>query len=505
MNLALLRIWSALRHDFASHARAALVVASVVGLLHHMGYLAWLDAMMLQIVGRAQPGAVAQRRANVEPPAVLLLSRTLYESEFQQRSPLDRRKVAHILAQVPLAAAARPSALVLDLDLSDNGSDDGQSVLDEVLRALSVAGVRLVLPLPSPAETRSVIEAKVNWMAQFCSWRAPAAVGQAARWIRFANTELQVHGGRVLQFNPTELTLGVAAHSPKVARAGSLQLSAVDVCERSRPQLELLVTAHVPEAERRLTNLGGTAAELRPFNVSYFAQAAAHIHAIDALGDTPRRVIGATPLAGRVLFIGGSYDDRDRFLTPLDPEGLPVEGVTLHAATYFSMLDPVTVEAGLLAWLIDVGIGIALGYLFHAGWSLHHRARHLRDTRPGWLGYWAPKGSLVGMFALVGALAVLLVWVAATWLYPSNLWISPGPIVLGMFVKLLLTSQHGDHHDSCRGLPAQAKWVDLALIAAVVVANLIFIAIHSHSPDHAERLFEPARELAIPPRQGASS
>lgn len=491
-----------------------MVVASIVGILHHAHYLVWLDSMMLQLVGSVTPKAFAQRGANVVPPEVLLLSRELYETAFDQRSPLDRAKVADLLSKLPLDDSKRPSTVVLDIDLSNNGQDPGQHALDRVLKAMVEQGINLVFPLPPPVQTLKAVQHKSHWISEACRWQTQVkAGGKMPGSVIFATPELEVHGGLVLQYRQSDLDLGVAALRPKLVRKigdeGSLDY---DICNRSASEIETLVTLDAEDRARHLTSLGGDNSGLRPFNSSYFGIVKAHLHVFNELGPTAQSVIDGIDLSNRTVFVGGSYDDKDRFRTPLDPDGLPVEGVTLHAATYYSMIDPVSVEEGFLTLLLDVAIGFVVGMLFLKGWNLHHKAlRHRREYKD-WHGYWYPKLTLLALLAGAAAIAVGLVAFAAHWLYPYNIWISPGPIVLGMFVKLLLTSRyndsghsqaHGDapHYMPVSDIPKPAQWIDRAIIALVVGINVAMILAHQRHLQHDKAPLEhrAERDLKIHP------
>lgn len=512
----LARCWRSCAHH-AGHAVTALVVASVVGILHHAHYLVWLDSMMLQLVGSVHPKAFAQRGANVVPPEVLLLSRELYETAFDQRSPLDRTKVAELLSKLPLDEPRRPSTVVLDIDLSNNGQDPGQTVLDQALEAMVAHGINLVLPVPSPVRTLKAVQHKSHWINEACGWAARAkAGGKTPGSVTFASPELEVHGGLVLQYRESDLTLGVAAHRPKLVRKtgdeGGLDN---DVCSRSAGEIETLVTLDAEDRARHLTTLGGHDSGLQPFNASYFGIVKTHLHVFNGLGPTAQSTIDGIDLSNRTVFVGGTYDDKDRFRTPLDPDGLPVEGVTLHAATYYSMIDPVSVEEGFLTLLADVVIGLAVGTLFSMGWDRHHEALRHRREHKDWHGYWYPKLTLLALLAVAAAIAVGLVAFAAHCLYPFNIWISPGPVVLGMFIKLVLTSRHEDlghsqapgdapHHMPVSDIPKPAQWIDRAIIALVVGANAAMILSHHPFSRHDKAHLEHGAERDVQIHPGAS-
>ena len=194
--------------------------------------------------------------------------------------------------------------------------------------------------------------------------------------------------------------------------------------------------------------------------------------------------------AGRPLpDLGGSYDPRDRFSVPLAPDGKPMDGVELHAATFYSALHPVTPGNELLAWVADVALGFAFGWAFQLLWAGQARGAGWA----GWRGYFVPKLVLVFNLGAAALLAWSAVMMAAYWFYPNNYWISPGPVVLGVFAKLLLTALHrgGDHasgHGSPTAQPAQTSSVlashaarerlDWGFVLALVLACIVTILRH---------------------------
>ncbi|KQP22135.1 CHASE2 domain-containing protein [Pseudorhodoferax sp. Leaf267] len=450
-------------HDFIHHFVVALTVASVVGLLHHSGVLDWLDAAMLRIAGAYNSGGGQAPAADATSPKVLLIGGPLYERVFDQRSPLDRTKVASVVAAIAQQPGGLPTTLVLDLDLSTTGSDAaGQEKLDAKLKALVEDGVRLVLPLPSVAFTPQAAGTKAQWMRQACEWRStqPKFDGR----VVFASPVLRSTGGRVLQYSASDLSLGIAATRPNTLD---------DVCQRSDAELKLLVQLATGEATRDLTAAAPRFPKIRPLNAAFFTGLQQHVHELTSVAALPSAADGKPLLlAGRVVFVGGSYDVRDRFGTALELDGQPTEGVTLHAAVYYSAIHPVTVEQGIGALGLDIALGILMGYLFTAAWG-----RHAAIHRGGsWKGYLLPRAVYLAIVLGAFGLAVVLVWASAGILLPRNLWVSPGPVVIGVCAKLMLSRGAHAHGG---GAPHASRWLGRAVVAALVLANIAMIIAHS--------------------------
>lgn len=451
----------------------ALAVASIVGLLHGFGFLGWLDAAMLRLAG-AEVAAVVRSTAPRGMPEILLIDEAMYERDFDQRSPLDRAKLARLLQALLSDPAQTPKVLVIDVDLSDNGQDAAQTKLDAMLTHKVRSGLHLVLATPPSMNSPGAVTRKRAWMRsmrdQTCARDATSSGPLGS--LTFASALVTTHSEAVLQYSRDELTLGTAA---------SGLVRAPGVCGQSDAVLDDLLGRN--RGDLRPIEV------LKPFNAHFFGAVASQTHrlrSIDAPLGPSAAAKPAVSLADKVVFLGGSYDPRDRFRVPLALDGKEMDGVELHAATFYSALHPVTGN-DLLAWVADVALGFACGWAFQLMWAGQARSAGWA----GWRGYFVPK--LVLVFNVAAAL--LLTWgavmVAAYWFYPNNYWVSPGPVVLGVLAKLLLTALHhgGDHasgHSSPTVQPAQTTtvldspaarerldwWFVLALVFACIITIL---------------------------------
>jgi hypothetical protein len=449
-------------HELVHHMSVAVVVASIVGLLHHSGKLEWLDSTLLRIAA-SNAGAVSSRPiADGQAPEVLLIGGALFEQAFGERSPLGRESMALLTQSIRTHPGGPPATVVFDLDLSVSiGDADGQRALDGELKSLVESGAHVVLPVPGPAHTPAALDAKINWVHRACSW-GPVTPGSIARVV-FASPHLRSSGGRLLQYSERDLSLGIAAARPSRFE---------DFCTLSeaeqRIRLQFVTSAQVPELFAAISKFPRT----RPLNAEFFRGLDSRVHQLQSLSALPWGSDGQSlTLAGRTVFIGGAFDIRDRIQTALEPDGQATEGVTLHAAVYYSALNPVTVEQGFGAFALDIAVGVVMGYVFAAAW----RRYDAPPAKHGWAAYTQRKLILLGIPLLGIFLVVFLIWVASGYLYPANLWVSPGPVILGVFAKLLLAR---GHHAATRELPSGSQWLSRALIASVVVANAAVILSH---------------------------
>lgn len=452
------------------HARAALAVGSVVTLLHAAGALAWLDALMWRIAAGAGPLVQQKVDPKAPPPAVLVIGAPLYETAFAQASPLSTAKLARLLDTIAAHGNPGPARLVVDLDLSpgpaEAPADPGRQALDASVRRLVEAGGTLVLPLPIRVVTPELQLRKLQWLRSVC------ALNQAERTGRvvFGLAQVTTHQGVVTQFDANLPTLGVLAARP----ADRLR-----VCERAQAttgnwQAALLGTAF---DDRALLAKGDSGA-WRPYNLRLFGPAAP-VGVLDSLDRLPAE---AGALAGRVVFVGGAYNPQDRFVVPLEGNSRPVEGVMVHAAAFDSLARPVATVSGLAAFALDVLTGVLLGYAFAASWGWHRRIE-ARCRGAHTLGaHWAPRLSLLLNFAGALALAVVFLVVARLFLFPLDLWVNPGPMVIGVFAKFALGSgsdpHHGDAHHANTDAPTRLLGLDRAALALLVLAAVASILAH---------------------------
>ncbi|MEA3406295.1 MAG: hypothetical protein U9R28_11235 [Pseudomonadota bacterium] len=96
------------------------------------------------------------------------LSPEWYEESNYESSPLNRNAIANVLNEL----SKQPiDILAVDLDLSpslDISMPEGQRHLDKQIIALSKQLDVLILPVPFPAYSQSLSDAKVAWMKKMC-------------------------------------------------------------------------------------------------------------------------------------------------------------------------------------------------------------------------------------------------------------------------------------------------------------------------------------------------
>ena len=133
-----------------------------------------------------------------------------------------------------------------------------------------------------------------------------------------------------------------------------------------------------------------------------------------------------------------------------------------------------------------------MGYLFHASWSRYNRAAALAPLEAGapahWPSYFRARAWLMANFALMLGLVVLLAYLSG-WLLRSDLWVNPGPVIIGVFIKTILASrahirhaqvdtEHSEAH-ALRPHHSLVQWVDFMLFLPFVIwAGLLLLFGH---------------------------
>jgi len=462
-----------LSHGLWEHLWVALVVASLVAILHHsFGVLGWLDAAMMRIVGG---GAYAQvvgqaPEAREGLPVVVLISPVAFETAFGNRAPLQR-EVLHDWLQV--VVNAKPAALVLDLDVSPDTAAQSHDPLNTLLLKAAEHST-VVLPLPFAVSTPALQEIKATWLADTAA--RECAPGQDKRDVRFGVADLQVRQGLVNAFEKGFPLLGAVAKVDKAQRCTkdekALRVLPAEAASQAQMQraLAMLTPAFHPVLHFQQAHV-----QSLPFRPGFFARP----EQVLMVDDLAQLKSYQAQLAGRQVFVGSGYDSRDKFLTPYGQH----KGTVLHAAVAYSLTLGVDHLRVWQDYLIDVVVGVLAAVLFHHAWLRWGRAQQSlhQATASRWLkAYLLARGWYLGNLLLALALAGSLVYCSAVWAAPKGLWINPGPVVLGVFVKSWLASKQAIHAGPVHAAqsPLSAWCTDQWLLAAVVVWGWVVVWKH---------------------------
>lgn len=430
-------------HETLHHAALALVVASLVFLLEMAGALHWLDSVSLRLANEFNREALLAAAGQPEPddPRVVGISAAQYETLFGQQSPLPRAPLVDLLA--PLLDA-RPARVVIDLDLSPGGMDDAaQASLDELLAQAAGNGVDLVLATPVPVATDDLYARKYAWMRGLC-----------AAGVRFGYPWVPLSQGVALRFTTLPGVLVDVAHRHGTQPGDPCALVG------EGPARAVFLSADFPLA----LHAAQRTAEL-PLPMPVLAR-------IDR-AQSAGVVADAAALAGRTVFVGGVYDGHDRFPTVYGE----VSGLVLHAAAWRAISQQTAVVSHGWAFLVDLVIGVLAGFLFHLTWRAHAVAnrRLVAAPRNFRRHYLVARLTVLGnLLALGGTVALVFSW--SGWLLEHNLWNNPGPMLVGVFIKMAVASRGNEVAGPSL---EKAGRIDLLLFApAVLLALYLLLAGH---------------------------
>jgi hypothetical protein len=150
-------------------------------------------------------------------------------------------------------------------------------------------------------------------------------------------------------------------------------------------------------------------------------------------------------IANKIVFLGGSYGKDDKFQTVEGDFG----GVFLHAAGLYSFIEPVERSSHLWAVLVDVVTGVLLGYLFVFLWRKYNSCKYNYEKAEGYLDmlkkYILMRFWLILNLAVMGLLLITAYYLSG-YLLRYQLWLNPGPIIVGMFLDALLCSREKKVH-----------------------------------------------------------
>jgi hypothetical protein len=234
----------------------------------------------------------------------------------------------------------------------------------------------------------------------------------------FGFTDLLITEGLVLRFRSDFPSLGVVASRVMTEAA----TSSAQTSGHGRGADEVCETLHeggVDAVERLRESYPSMKQEPVPVNLRYTSPNAA---------------------APDVVFFGGAYDVRDRFSTMRGP----VWGVGLHAAIYHSK--PIYALSRVALYILEIGIGTALGFLLHWCWSAYGRqqrtmaerqakahGRRLSAAGAQWL-----RLRALGLLPLAAAVfSFLLLMIVVSRMFDSGFWVNPGALVAGIFLDSL--------------------------------------------------------------------
>jgi CHASE2 domain-containing sensor protein len=387
----------------------------------HHGWLDGLDNLMFA-------HAVDASKEATPPPEVarstliVKISRSFYETEFHERSPLDPRVLDPLLKTI---TASRPNQLAIDLDLSPSPSDAdlvgavaARETMIDRLKQLATQGSRVLIVLPGVASTVAEQTRKAEWAGTLCQ----AGVDLADPNLGLTHTPA---GLSLLKYVNNLPSLGVlmAPQKPPGLCASRNEAGKIPTLLLApNTAAAAVMNATTPEQRKRINFKGFDEVEI--FTV-----------------DTPLDIDKLTHLLAsskwKTVVLAGNYSEADTFQLP---NSRFVSGAEVHAAVAYSIANPVDANHGL-AFLLDLAIGVLVGLALHMLWHCY------KDTQFLYVKALCLFGT-VAVFVI--PVMLLLNWMPG--LLSRNMWINAIPLLLGLFIHGIMeplhTPGHGDQHEA---------------------------------------------------------
>ena len=475
------------------HIIGATLIASLMLALEGFHVLEWLDAAMLR--ASAEHGQLMRERTDQGAqyrPGIIEIDQPAFEKVFDEREPLERSRLEQLIAS---AAARGSKVLAIDLDLAPavyEQNKDGERPLDSLLDRLAGEGRQLVLILPEQSDQN----ANLPWIRERCA----AGVHFASARIRErmgAVTRIEVKSP-VLSAVAFELAHGAEEQENKqpIPAVLSEQKEVVPladrVCQlarRTNSEKQLARWAFEPVIHGDAKDAAEQNAVTAPFHPTAMAP--------EFLDPTRTRVklvdgkagVAADALRKNVVYIGATYDVRDRYTTAEGEQA----SLHLHAAGHTSLGIGTADVNKYAVFAADVLLGILLGCLFGGLWTLYGRAELAIDKRmeDHDIGKLHQMGTLAEFYGIRMILAVVwaspvLIGVLAVYLshflLEQGWWVNPGPLIAGMFLHAMSLRDEAHHpHEEVPGLNVWAQLrrthPGIVLVQAPLAVLLFIIAV----------------------------
>jgi hypothetical protein len=333
----------------------ALTVASVVLVLKELSLTGGLDNATVRFA--AEVASSVGLADSDRLPGLQLIDEAAYRERFLETSPLNRPQLSVMIKDI---LDSKPQLVVIDIDLSPTyqyagdrtRAAIGQSDLEELL---DQAQVDLVLPTPSLSRDETIQKQRTEWVRARCQ----------NLHTHFAFADLILTNGVVLNYDQDFPSLGMVARrlrpppqqtQPNTGEHSEKKLGwgprvVCDAVESGDPYAIEVVRRIQQGADAEPLDLRGALAGARePWCTG--------VSPCGRQGD-------------KVVFLGGSFDSRDKFWTASGE----VDGAFVHAATYWS--PAISIGQGRMRHVILVVVEIIVGTLiaFPLSWCWRTQER----------------------------------------------------------------------------------------------------------------------------------
>ncbi len=472
--------------SFIHHLLLAATISSLLLALHTTSFFALLDTFTYSVlaIGR-KPASAPPRWAEDEYPLVVLLApRLLGGPEGPKLMPTRLLRLIEQQAGEPRPGdRARVLVLVMDLapfpeNVHFEALKREQAGLDEALTALR-RKMRVLLLAPIVGDQDEVGRERFRWLVARCR-----------EGIDFALPEGRAFGRPIYGYRPQFESLGVLASmrarlQPRDHALGAEAPSRV--CEAALRHANDIVgyMKRATEVSTRARDFGE-----RPLNHEYFDFNGNYVP-VNAFIPTLWGQAPDVPLAklakAQVVFIGEA--DFQYATTTLG--GDPLYTPDVYGAEHFTEMHPVRPLALTRAFLLDVGLGLGLGYVFAFLWDLYTRAAirfeatPLRPWRRKVLLYLGVRGGLLGFNLAVLVLVIWSIFKLSGFALDRQLWLNPFPIVLGTCIDGLLHSRRRPETDEPHDLTGfLTQHFDVLAQILIIFAALGWVIVYSIRVGH---------------------
>ena len=403
------------KNYFRSEWYAALLVVAVITIIHDkFGWLDAIDGYAFVGIGhlssiRADGGASPEHVRAV----VVLIDQTTFESRYLERSPLSRCQLLNDLGLIYNHKPKQPDLVAIDLDISPAKWIASEKDLPTVkylrgkqsevfcekelylLIKNNAHQIPTVLMTPFPAATCDQIARVSEWQKRMVE-----------AGVRFGSAELPITYGLVIKEYDDPNTF---ADQARKLPAPTLQdENYLGDCISRGPAFD------PRKSSRKLIDPRQYRRGIDPVLLSDPDSA-------EPFAERLNKAL-AKQAKSHAVFFGAGYGEGDVYLSPLGE----VYGVEVHAAAYLGKIE----EWAVLAFAIDVGIGLLFGLFIANCWHRYFAARFSEDAT-------RRQSAPLSVLALVGGVILMalgLGWLSLLALRSWGIWLSPIPIAVGMLI-----------------------------------------------------------------------
>jgi hypothetical protein len=417
---------------FWHHLLVAWTITAAVYLATNAGWMSYIDGVTLTLAewrlaspdshSCNHPDSASTEQNSTHNRVVVEISPDDYAGDdFKAKSPLDRKTLSdYIRTLVTPASGLAPQAIAIDIDISPGTSwESATDVLDQAIDYAKSQGVKIFLIAPILEAREEDLALRQQWLQNMCNAGATFGFSDGV----FLRHRKEFHSlGMVVRTWEQESKF-------KPATSDSHDW----ICKQLKDAKDNTVLP-------RLQQLAWQDAK-RKTSVPINLWTKVDCWEMGTLLKQSTPVI-AKIKNNSVVFLGGSYDPKDIFITAIGK----ATGVRIHAAISISNID----YDHWKAYLVELVIGIVLGYLLSLFVNLYYRSRSVydhsvlhgrifgRQLLRTFVFYWTPFG--------LCALAFIIVMISSEKSLANGSWLNPAPMIIGIFIDSIVahTTRHND-------------------------------------------------------------